>query len=152
MSTGFFQSKGNWVITGNRVAPSIHSNTGLAAVVLGESAGYRVYYHDTDGAVNELGYTNDDDWNYRGIISNDINSLPALAATFTQKENITVVSPRDNSNIAVTRYNKDETWHRSTAPPHLLIALVLTFTNSNLPAAPQGGFHQLNNEQKRHHH
>ncbi|KAL2262939.1 hypothetical protein VTK26DRAFT_8865 [Humicola hyalothermophila] len=132
MSTGLFQSTGNWIISGNRLAPSIHPDTGLAAVVLGATAGYRVYYHDNDGAINELAYTPGGDWEYLGVISNDINNLPALAATFTDKENITVVSARDDSNIALTRYNKDETWHRATIPR----ALKGNLTNSETNLSP----------------
>lgn len=112
MNTGLFQSQGNWIISHD--APSIHPNSGLAALVLGSEAGYRVYYHDSDGAISELGFTQIDGWTYRGIVSNDINSLPALAAAFSGKENITLVSPRDSQNIATTRYNKNEKWYRST--------------------------------------
>ena len=115
MSTGLFQSQGNWVISSD--VPSIHSNSGLTAVVLGSQAGYRVYFHDADGAINELGYTPEDNWGYRGIVSKDINSLPALGAAFSGEKNITVASPRDESNMAVVRLNKDDSWFRSTSPP-----------------------------------
>jgi hypothetical protein len=117
MTTGLFVSQGNWIISNG--APSIHSNSGLAAVVLGSTAGYRVYFHDNDGAINELAYTASTDWQYNGIISHDINSLPALAAAFGSTNNITVASARDEQNMAATRYNKDETWFRCTDPPYL---------------------------------
>ncbi|KAK3298546.1 uncharacterized protein B0H64DRAFT_77961 [Chaetomium fimeti] len=116
MNTGRFepQGEGNWEISPDTA--SVHSNSGLAAVVLGEDTGYRVYYHDSDGAINELHYTRDTDWEHRGIISQDINSLPALGAAFSGKGNITVAAPRDDQNIAVTRWNSDETWFRTTLP------------------------------------
>lgn len=114
MTSGLFQSQGNWIVSSE--VPSIHPNTGLAAVLLGEDGGYRVYYHDNDGAINELGYTTEDQWQYLGVISQDVNSLPALAAAFTGKDNITVASPRDDRHIGITRWHKDETWHRSTRP------------------------------------
>ncbi|KAH6854915.1 hypothetical protein B0I37DRAFT_42522 [Chaetomium sp. MPI-CAGE-AT-0009] len=116
MNTGLFvpQREGNWVISPN--TSSVHSNSGLASVVLGEDTGYRVYYHDSDGAINELHYTQDTGWKHRGIISQDINSLPALGAAFSGKGNITVAAPRDDQNIAVTRWNSDETWFRTTLP------------------------------------
>jgi hypothetical protein len=110
MSTGLFQSQGNWIVSGQ--APSINKDTGLAIVLLGEDSGYRVYYHDREGAINELGYTPRDNWQYRGVISQDINSLPALAAAFSSNDNITVASPRDDQNIAVTRWHRDDSWHR----------------------------------------
>lgn len=114
MSTGLFQSQGSWVISND--VPSIHSNSGLTAVVLGAESGYRVYFHDADGAINELGYTNADNWKYHGIISKDINSLPALGAAFSGEKNITIASPRDESNMAVVRLNKDDSWFRSASP------------------------------------
>jgi hypothetical protein len=127
MTTGLFVSQGNWVISNG--APSIHSNSGLAAVVLGSTAGYRVYYHDNDGAISELSYTSSTDWQYTGIISQDINSLPALAAAFSGTNNITVASARDQRNIATTRYNKDETWFRCTHPPRLYHFFVVGAAN-----------------------
>lgn len=113
MTSGLFQSHGNWIIS-NQV-PSIHADTGLAAILLGAEGGYRVYYHDQDGAINELGYTVDYQWQYRGVISQDVNSLPALAAAFYGIGNITVASSRGESNIATTRWHRDETWRRSMA-------------------------------------
>ncbi|KXX74529.1 Protein crumbs 3 [Madurella mycetomatis] len=117
MTSGLFQNRGNWIIS-NQV-PSIHANTGLAAILLGAEGGYRVYYHDQDGAINELGYTVEYEWQYRGVISQDVNSLPALAAAFYGIGNITVASPRGESNIATTRWHRDETWRRSTLPQTL---------------------------------
>ncbi|EAQ89649.1 hypothetical protein CHGG_06268 [Chaetomium globosum CBS 148.51] len=115
-NTGRFepQEEGNWVISPDTA--TIHSNTGLASVVLGQDTGYRVYYHDSDGAINELHYTRDTGWEHRGIISQDINSLPGLGVAFSGKGNITVAAPRDDQNIAVTRWNSDETWFRTTLP------------------------------------
>lgn len=111
MTSGRFLLQGNWTVTSG--APSVHSNSGLAAIVLGEDSGYRVYFHDEDGAINELSYSRNSGWEYHGRISRDINSLPAIGAGFSGKENITVASPRDEENIAATRWNKDETWYRS---------------------------------------
>ncbi|KAK4162004.1 hypothetical protein QBC43DRAFT_242418 [Cladorrhinum sp. PSN259] len=128
MSNGKFESKGNWIVS--KTAPSINNNTGLAAVLLGATGGYRVYFHDEEYQLNEIGYTDDENWKYRGVISKDINSLPAIAAAFTGKDdksNITVATPRDDRYIAVTRYNSDKTWHRTTLPR----ALQGNLTNSN---------------------
>ncbi|KAK4125302.1 hypothetical protein N657DRAFT_655339 [Parathielavia appendiculata] len=128
MDTGFFKSDGNWVVS-RGIVPSIHNNSGLAVVVLSSTAGYRVYYHDSNGAINELSYTNADQWHHRGVISQDDNSLPALAATFSGNNNISVVSARDERNIAVTRWNKDATWFRSTLPQPLQGGFTTADTN-----------------------
>ncbi len=117
MTTGLFKTLGNWIISDDDY--SIHSNSGLAAVVLGSEAGYRVYYHDSDGAINEYKYYGKV-WTYNALISNDINSLPALGAAFSGSANITVAAPRDDQNIGITRLNKDESWYRSMPLPRLL--------------------------------
>ena len=122
MSTGLFESEGNWIVSNG--APSIHSNSGLAAVVLNATAGYRVYYHNSDGAISELSYTPNVLWEYSGIISQDINSLPALAVAFSVSSNITVASARDQQNIAVTRFNKDGSWFRCTQTPRVFRLLL----------------------------
>jgi hypothetical protein len=122
MSTGLFKSVGNWIVSDG--APSIHSNTGLAVVVLGSQAGYRLYYHDSDGAINEISYYNSK-WQYSQLISHDINSLPGLGAAFSGTNNITVASPRDEQNIGVTRLNKDDSWYRSTPLPSCYYCLAV---------------------------
>ncbi|KAL2269057.1 hypothetical protein VTJ83DRAFT_3903 [Remersonia thermophila] len=113
MTTGFFLPQGNWIVSDD--VPSIHNSSGLAVLNLGAEAGYRVYYHDEDGAVNELAYYNNL-WRYRGPISKDIGSPPALGAAFSNAENITVVAARDAETIGVTRWNKDETWFHTSMP------------------------------------
>jgi hypothetical protein len=119
MTTGLFKpvGVGNWIVSDDD--HSIHSNSGLAALVLGADDGYRVYYHDSDGAINELKYI-DQAWSYNALISHDINSLPALGAAFSGTGNITVAAPRDEQTIGVTRLNKDESWYRSMPLPCLL--------------------------------
>jgi hypothetical protein len=140
MLTGLFQQTGEWVISGG--VPSIHANSGLSLVLLGDEAGYRLYFHDDDGAINELGYTpTDNAWKYHGVISQDINSLPAVAAAFSGTNNITVVSPRDAQNIAATRLNRDDTWYRSmtTMPWPVSDKHPLTSLRASNPATPATG-------------
>jgi hypothetical protein len=111
MATGLFKNQGNWIVSDD--VPTIHPNSGLVGVVLGPEAGYRLYFHDEDGVVNELAYANQQ-WRYRGPISNDIGSLPAIGVAYSGAQNITVATPRDEHNIGVTRWNRDETWNHST--------------------------------------
>lgn len=108
--SGKFVSQGEWVISGD--APSVSSNTGLASLVLGSTAGYRVYYHDDNQAVNEIGYTTETGWHYRDMVSPDHHSASsAIHAAFTGNANISVIFPRDSENIEVTRFNTDDSWH-----------------------------------------
>jgi hypothetical protein len=107
--SGKFTSQGSWVISGD--APSVNSNTGLASLVLGSTAGYRVYYHDDDDAISEIGYTTDTNWHYRDVVSPDHPATNAIHAAFTGSANISVVFPRDSENIEVTRFNTDDSWH-----------------------------------------
>ncbi|KAK3935680.1 hypothetical protein QBC46DRAFT_45021 [Diplogelasinospora grovesii] len=114
MTTGLFQSVGSWIISGQ--APSISTGTGLAALLLGSTAGYRVYFHDQDMAVNELAYTQATNWVYTGVISQDTQYSPAIHAAFSGTNNISVVTPRDAHDIEVTRWNSDNSWHITTLP------------------------------------
>ncbi|KAM7217321.1 hypothetical protein V8F06_007264 [Rhypophila decipiens] len=115
MTTGLFELDGNWVISG--VAPlPLSPNSGLATVLLGNTAGYRVYYHDENMAINELAYKPEGDWRHTAVISQDPQYSSAIAAAFDGNENITVVTARDTENIEVTRYHADTTWRISTFP------------------------------------
>lgn len=109
MTTGLFEFDDNWVISG--VAPGpVSPNSGLAGILLGKSAGYRIYYHDEDMAVNELAYKPGDQWRHKALISQDLQGSSAIAAAFSGNENITVVTARDAENIGVTRYHADSIW------------------------------------------
>ncbi|KAK3363357.1 hypothetical protein B0T25DRAFT_627541 [Lasiosphaeria hispida] len=128
MATGLFKSQGNWVISDG--APSVHNNTGLSVVLLGATGGYRVYYHDEDMLISEIGYTQDSGWEYRGIISHDPQISPAIGAAFTGKENITIVNARDEQNMEAARYYQDETWRITTFPHPLEGDLTTQDTNA----------------------
>jgi hypothetical protein len=108
-STGKFTSQGSWAISGD--TPSVNDHTGLASVLLGSDSGYRVYYHDEDQTVNELGYTSADGWKYRQMVSPDHPASTAIHADFSGKSNISVIFPHDSENFEVTRFNTDTTWH-----------------------------------------
>ena len=114
MATGTFVSQGNWIISDSQ--HSISNTTGLAALVLSSTAGYRVYYHDSEQAINQINYTSNNGWNYGGYVTQDVVSSNAIGAAFTDS-NITVVNPRDSRNIEVSRWNTDNSWHISTYPP-----------------------------------
>lgn len=93
---------------------NINANTGLAAILLGETGGYRVYYHDLNTELSQIGYSTENDlgWVYEGVVSRDPSSLgTGIGAQFTGDNNISVVTPRDAANIEVSRYNSDELWH-----------------------------------------
>ncbi|KAK3330571.1 hypothetical protein B0H66DRAFT_527919 [Apodospora peruviana] len=132
MTTGVFTRQGNWIIS--NVAPSVSPNSGLAALMLGPTAGYRIYFHDDDMAVNELKYTVDDGWSYTGIISPDAQLSSAIHAAFTGTNNITVVTARDDQNMEVTRFHSDSTWHITTLPHPLEGEVATNGTNPSVIA------------------
>lgn len=97
--------------TANIDSTSIHNETGLAVELLGSTAGYRVFYHDTDSQVQMLFYTQKTNWDYGGIVSQDPVSSFALGTAHSSTDNITVAVPKSSSNIEVSRFNADKTWH-----------------------------------------
>jgi len=127
-STGRFSSQSMRRISDD--SPSVSNNTGLASIVLSSTAGYRVYFHDQDHAVNEIGYNpGTNKWGYREMISPERPVSNAIHAAFSGKTNISVVVPRDSENIEVSRYNSDTTWHLCMSPTH--VARILQATSNS---------------------
>ncbi|KAH7233203.1 hypothetical protein BKA59DRAFT_315541 [Fusarium tricinctum] len=88
-------------------APSVHEKTGLAVTELGDSGGYRLYYHDEDGLVNLMAYDDDTDWRYDGPVSLKKTAGKAIAALQIKGTNVSVAYPYDSNNIAVAHFNQD---------------------------------------------
>jgi len=113
--TGVFRTVGSYLISSG--APSVNENTGLASVLLGSTAGYRVFYHDQNMTVNQLAYANgvnNNNWGWDGVVDYDVPRGNALASQFTGADNMTVAYPKDASNVGVARYNSDKLWHICT--------------------------------------
>jgi len=129
MTTGLFEGDGSWVISSYITPLPIANNSGLTTLLLGPKAGYRVYYHDENMAVNELAYTTVEGWQYNALISQDRQGSPAIAAAFSAgvkaNANISVSTARDAENIEVTRFQNDSTWRISTYP--MLSAVTPTY-------------------------
>ncbi|GKU05448.1 hypothetical protein FLAG1_07354 [Fusarium langsethiae] len=98
---------GNDVISDLASAPSVHEKTGLAVTELGDSGGYRLYYHDEDGLVSLLAYDDDTDWRYDGPVSLKKAGGMAIATLQTQGTNVSVAYPYDSKTIAVARFNNE---------------------------------------------
>ncbi|KAI0173604.1 hypothetical protein GGR52DRAFT_394920 [Hypoxylon sp. FL1284] len=118
-NSGHWYSTGEYIISGG--SPKVASDTGLAAVLLGSTDGYRVFYNGLDGTLHQIGYTTTTTWQYYGVVSNDKMGSQAIAATFANK-NITVVRPRDGKNVGVSRLYKDGLWHLSSFPESLTVS------------------------------
>lgn len=117
------QEGGEYKVSEDAGAPSIHEETGLAVVELGESGGNRVFYHDEDGKVNVLAYDDDTDWVYIGPVSQLEPEGKALGAARMTGTNMSVIFPYDGDNFAIAGYkeeNKDK-WSLSMFdhPPDL---------------------------------
>ena len=110
--TGKYTSNGEYLISVTAQAPSVHSETGLSVELLGDRDGYRVYYHDSNRAVNQLSYTPDDNWRYAGVVSYEPAAGMAIASAHSpNNNNISLAYPIDTANMLVSRYNTDKKWH-----------------------------------------
>lgn len=72
-------------------------DTDLAAVVVGESGGYRIYYRDKNNSVSVLQYTrssNTDDsrWSYGYHVSQEEYTGASIQAGFVNADRITVIT------------------------------------------------------------
>ncbi|KAH8661936.1 hypothetical protein BX600DRAFT_306325 [Xylariales sp. PMI_506] len=145
-STGYWENTGEYVVSG--AAPSVASGTGLAAILLSATDGYRVFFHDDDMALRDLVYSPSTTKWTSGFVSQDAGLGNAIATEFSNSNNITVVTPKDNANFEVARWNTDESWHISafpraldsnatlneTAPASSFILNSTVSTNFTLPA------------------
>ncbi|KAI1635981.1 hypothetical protein F4809DRAFT_641965 [Biscogniauxia mediterranea] len=120
-ATGRWMNNGDYIISGG--APKVAPTSGLSAVLLGATDGYRVFYNDLGGTMHHVGYTSDTSaWGYYGVVSQDTASSQAIGSTFYSKNgllNITVVRPRDSQNLGEARLNADNLWHLSSLPEPL---------------------------------
>ncbi|KAI1772704.1 hypothetical protein F4818DRAFT_444088 [Hypoxylon cercidicola] len=117
-NTGHWLNTGEYITSGN--SPKVAPTTGLSVVLLGATDGYRVFYNDLDGTLHQIGYTSITTWKYYGVVSNDRVSAQAIGSTFSNN-NITVVRPRDEKNMGVSRLYSDQSWHLSSFPESLTL-------------------------------
>ncbi|RYP77537.1 hypothetical protein DL771_001110 [Monosporascus sp. 5C6A] len=118
-ATGQWDSNGDWIISHG--SPAASPTTGLAVILLGAEDGYRVFYNDVDGRVHAIAYTTDTGWLYNGVVSRDNSTAHVIAATFPNDSNITVVMPKDEENMEISRFYGDGLWHVSTFPRPLTL-------------------------------
>jgi hypothetical protein len=123
MTTGKLVRDREFQISAAAGVDSIHNETGLSIVNLGEKDGYRLFYHDEDRKVKMLWYTDDDGWNDGGAISQDTAGGMALGSTIHDFKNITVPFPKNSENIELSRLDKSGLWTLGT--PHDPVALVV---------------------------
>ncbi|KAI1460116.1 hypothetical protein F4805DRAFT_16170 [Annulohypoxylon moriforme] len=126
-NTGHWQNTGEYITSGG--SPKVSPTSALSVVLLGSMDGYRVYYNDLEGSLHQIGYTSATSWAYYGLVSNDKTSAQAIGSTFSKK-NITVMRPRDDSNIGVSRLYSDNLWHLSTFPEPLAGSNATNITQS----------------------
>ncbi|ETS84307.1 hypothetical protein PFICI_02332 [Pestalotiopsis fici W106-1] len=128
-NTGYWLSQGDYIISGN--APSVATGTGLAAVLLGSTGGYRVFYHDTDMTIRQIGYTTDSGWNDIGAVTQDGSLGNAIGAVYSgKKSNITVAAATGSQDIEISQWFDDDSWHISAFPQPLSGDLVTNATNA----------------------
>jgi hypothetical protein len=95
--------------------PQPHPNTSFAGVILSSNDGERWLYHDSTRRLQSIRFKNfgaQGQWTYEGPVSPD--NLPGMGIGFAMtptQENTTAVFPKDDSNIEVSTYNTDTTWH-----------------------------------------
>ncbi|KAL8295627.1 hypothetical protein RB597_009263 [Gaeumannomyces tritici] len=129
--TGKFNKLNDRIISDDK--PPVHSTTGIASVLLGETDGYRIYYHDTNKTIQSIGYDPvANSFYHAGVVSRDTTSGFALGAQFQEKtRNITMAYPRDSANIGVARTNSDGRYWLATTPRPLALGINVT-ANTNL--------------------
>ncbi|KAL0937745.1 uncharacterized protein CTRU02_207476 [Colletotrichum truncatum] len=116
MNTGFYATKGEYVISSTAGVQSIHPQTGLTVELLGAENGYRVFFHDEKKRVNVLSYTTKTDWQLQGQISQEVVPTMALSSVHSGVANVSVIFPKDSETLEISRYYKDDSWRIATLP------------------------------------
>ncbi|KAF4420114.1 hypothetical protein FACUT_11279 [Fusarium acutatum] len=116
MTTGKLVRDREFQISAAAGVDSIHNETGISIINLGEKDGYRLFYHDEDRKVKMLWYTDDDGWNDGGAISQDTAGGMALGSTIHDLKNITVPFPKDSENVELSRLDKSGLWTLDVFP------------------------------------
>ncbi|KAI0018829.1 hypothetical protein F4780DRAFT_494549 [Xylariomycetidae sp. FL0641] len=118
--SGEWRNTGDYIISNG--APKLATDTSIAAVLLGSTEGYRVFYNDLDGTLQEIGYTSNDSWSYKGVVSHDKISSSAISVTYyADNSNMTILRPRDSENIGVSQWHDDGLWWLTSFPEPLSI-------------------------------
>ncbi|KAM0197734.1 hypothetical protein ACHAPI_004459 [Fusarium lateritium] len=129
MTTGKLVRKDEYQISETAEVDSIHSESGLSVELLGANDGYRVFYHNENRQVMMMSYTTVTNWIDGGTVSQDTTAGMALGSTHYDKENMTVVFPKDSDDIETSRLEKSGTWKLAAFPQDL----AGTYTNDSLP-------------------
>jgi hypothetical protein len=112
-------SEANFTITGTyltsqNLTTGINNSTGLAALVLSGSAGYRVFYHNTSGYLHQFGYQVETGWTDGIPISPDLPAGFSVSAVAKDPGNYTVIMPLDDEAIEAATYRVNNTFNICT--------------------------------------
>ncbi|CAF3540890.1 unnamed protein product [Fusarium graminearum] len=124
-SSGKLIRKGEYAISEIAALASVHKFTGLRVELLGNTLGYRLFYHDEKKVVRTLSYTPDTNWVDAGVVSPDPVVGMGLGSHHRGKGNVTVTFPQGSDNLMVAQNWNDGLYHLESLPQ----PLNGTFTN-----------------------
>ncbi|KAF0636182.1 hypothetical protein FPSE5266_06361 [Fusarium pseudograminearum] len=125
-SSGKLIRKGEYAISEIAALDSVHKFTGLRVELLGNTLGYRLFYHDEKKVVKTLSYTPDTNWVDAGVVSPDPVVGMGLGSHHRGKGNVTVTFPQGSDNLMVAQnWNDGGLYHLESLPQ----PLNGTFTN-----------------------
>ncbi|CAI4213226.1 unnamed protein product [Parascedosporium putredinis] len=110
----------------------LNRNSGIAAVLLGATDGIRVYVHSEQYEIHSLSFTNDRDWKYDKIVNPDRDkSSTAIGALsrFGNSNEITLITPKDGTNMEETKLDPDGIWYIDTFPTPLQVSNLTSNSN-----------------------
>ncbi|KAM0418383.1 hypothetical protein ACHAPD_004742 [Fusarium lateritium] len=124
-SSGKLIRKGEYAISEIAALDSVHKFTGLRVELLGNTLGYRLFYHDEKRVVKILSYTPETNWIDAGVVSPDPVVGMGLGSHHRGKGNVTVTFPQGSDNLMVAQNWDDGLYHLESLPQ----PLNGTFTN-----------------------
>jgi hypothetical protein len=96
--------------------PKPAQDTSLSALLLGATAGYRIYYHDTDKNLQQIDYNPSiQTFLYGGVVSQDNFSSGAVSAAYDMSGDVSVIG-NTMANIEVAGPGPHNTWSIGRSP------------------------------------
>lgn len=100
-------------LSGDSDMPDVSIYTGFAAVRLDSNNETRLFFHDSDAGLHQLGYSYSSGWDYIGEVNPDghLQGPSVGAAVIDGTEDMYTVLPRSDANLDISSTSDGSTWN-----------------------------------------
>lgn len=93
--------------------PDVNIYTGLAAVRLDSNTETRLFFHDSDSGLHQIGYASSSGWKYIGKVNPDghLQGPSVAAAVIDGTKDMYTVLPRSDDNLDIASTTDGSSWN-----------------------------------------